>query len=904
VAERWALCQALPANRLQAVTEGLRASGYRPTRVRPYADGQEVRQALVWARDGRDWRLESDIKVEAVRARDAEQQKAGYVPADIAGVLQGEGERYTVLWVKARKGEAARLYAGVSATKHKAETDVLKEQKFIPLTLQKVTGPDGNVRFAGVWGKVAGQPADGSLNWERDEWEHGGLVVAGEKLLVDVDLSPGISLEDGRQTWRDQLLQAEQELKAKADNLPALFRRAQARFHLGQAAEALADLDAFLARGQGVLSYQYRALLQARAGRAAEARRDLATFLEKSTSDNDKMTVRALVAISLGQAEEGIRVLEEAVKAGPADPERLSGAARAFAQASLILRRQSATRAAALVASHGLCGLLEFPSAQRSSGCADRAIALLRQALTREPRAGSRLSDTDLDPIRSHTGYGALLSLSRLDRRYASVWHGDPKREAVGLQGLAAEAHLARCRALAAKGYRPVALSLAVLTPGKPPLAVSVWQRPVATPEVAETRAKEQATAAATLLRLGEPTDTWPLFRHSPDPTARSHLVQRCNLLGVDAMTLVRRLENEKDVSARRALIVALGDYTEKDLPAPDRASLVEKLLGWYRDDPDPGVHGAIDWLLRQGKEGPVERPLDWGQAKALAKIDASLRRREPEGKRRWYVNRQGQTMVLVPGPVEFRMGSPLSEPERIEKSERPHLRRIARSFSMASRPVTVAEFQRFLKDRPDVRHNYMKHYSPEAGGPIISVTWFEAAQYCNWLSEQEGIAKDQWCYPDEIKEGMKPFPDYLKRKGYRLPSEAEWEYACRAGTETSRYFGSSVDLLPRYAWFLGNARDRTWPVSQKRPNDLGLFDMQGNVWCWTNDPAFYYAQPTGGVLEDREFSSPLEDRVSRVLRGGSFYGNATNLRSPYRVGNRPSNRYNAIGVRVARTYD
>jgi Polyglycine hydrolase-like, structural repeat len=177
VAQRWALCQALPAARVQAVTEGLRASGYRPTRVRPYASGQEVRQAVVWARDGRAWRLESDLKVEAARARDREQQKAGYVPVDIAGVLQGEGERYTVLWVKARKGEEDRLYAGVPATKHKAETDVLKEEKFIPLTVQGVTGPDGTVRFAGVWGKVAGQPADGSLTWDRDEREHAGLVI-------------------------------------------------------------------------------------------------------------------------------------------------------------------------------------------------------------------------------------------------------------------------------------------------------------------------------------------------------------------------------------------------------------------------------------------------------------------------------------------------------------------------------------------------------------------------------------------------------------------------------------------------------------------------------------------------------------------------------------------------------
>jgi formylglycine-generating enzyme required for sulfatase activity len=160
-----------------------------------------------------------------------------------------------------------------------------------------------------------------------------------------------------------------------------------------------------------------------------------------------------------------------------------------------------------------------------------------------------------------------------------------------------------------------------------------------------------------------------------------------------------------------------------------------------------------------------------------------------------------------------------------------------------------VAEFQRFLKDRPDVEHRYMKRYSPEAAGPIISVTWYAAAQYCNWLSEKEGIAESEWCYPkhEAIKDGMRMPGDFLKRTGYRLPTEAEWEYACRAGAGTSRSYGSSVELLPRYAWYLGNARDRSWPVGQKRPNDLGLFDLHGNVWNWVADPGYVYPQGTGG---------------------------------------------------------
>src|SRR5215813_8055687 len=110
-------------------------------------------------------------------------------------------------------------------------------------------------------------------------------------------------------------------------------------------------------------------------------------------------------------------------------------------------------------------------------------------------------------------------------------------------------------------------------------------------------------------------------------------------------------------------------------------------------------------------------------------------------------------------------------------------------------------------------------------------VSWYTAAQYCNWLSEREGIPPGQWCYPahKDIREGMRLFPDALERTGYRLATEAEWEYACRAGTTTPYYFGAAEELLGRYAWYLYSSRDRSWPVGQKRPNDLGLFDMHGN---------------------------------------------------------------------------
>ena len=127
---------------------------------------------------------------------------------------------------------------------------------------------------------------------------------------------------------------------------------------------------------------------------------------------------------------------------------------------------------------------------------------------------------------------------------------------------------------------------------------------------------------------------------------------------------------------------------------------------------------------------------------------------------------------------------------------------------------------------------------------PQTGVTWYVAAEYCNWLSEKDGIPPDQHCYEKNeqggIDEGMRTKDKYRPhlRTGYRLPSEAEWEFACRAGTITRFSFGESDALLADYAWCNVNSENHAWPVAGLKPNDLGLFDMHGNVWQWCECPA------------------------------------------------------------------
>jgi len=261
----------------------------------------------------------------------------------------------------------------------------------------------------------------------------------------------------------------------------------------------------------------------------------------------------------------------------------------------------------------------------------------------------------------------------------------------------------------------------------------------------------------------------------------------------------------------------------------------------------------------------------------------------------------QQNNMIHINGGT-FTMGSPASEPNRDNDETQRQV--TVSSFYMGKYEVTQKEYQEVLGYNPSF-------FTGDLNRPVERVTWFDAIEYCNKLSQKEGLT------PAYSVAGRTPATGYpitaatvtvnWNANGYRLPTEAEWEYACRAGTTTP--FNTGNNITTSQANYNGNYpynnnqnnnakeqyRERTTPAGTFTANAWGLYDMHGNVyeWCWD-----LYGTYTSGVQTDPRGAV---SGIYRLIRGGSWGNDAQHLRSAYRNSTDPDYMFLAIGFRVVR---
>ena len=895
--ERFAFCQTMSLDEFLATAEALRKSGYRPTRLRPYAETKSLRVAAIWTRDGRPWRLAQDQTAAEISQSGEQQRKEGYVLVDVAGYLAAGGyegkptSRFAALWAqKPGPDEDVRMVIASSAAEVTQLGDQLKKAGLVPLTLHGWRQADDELSYSGVWHKTATGTLDTLYESRLSVAQRPDKVAKQSGSLIELDLAAAPPPPSPKERVTSALQVAEAALKANPDDLDARLDRASAHLQLGENRKVIDDLDAVITQSPNRnVPYLYRAIAHARLGRKDQARADQERLRHRRESE--KLYLAVIVAAELGEGtDQALERLEAELKNQPQDSVLHYDAACAYALASRAVARKELARSRSL---------------------SERALSLLRKAIENGYDEYKHMQeDADLDPLRGLPAFADIMKAGHLKRSYTAVWTGEFQFSASPIFGLDPAAHLKRCRELVGHGYRMVALSVARTSPDGPLVTASVWHVPVITEETRDQLAKRQARAAVALLRMGKTGEMLPLLRHSADPRLRSFIVNWLSPLGADPSTIATQLERlpaharptpakgeqlmdtilfHPETSQRRALILALGTYGTEGLSPGEREPLTGKLLDLYCNDPDAGIHGAAEWTLRQ-----------WKQQEKLQAADADLMKVKDLRDRRWFMNSQGQTFAVIEGPVEFGMGSPPTEPDRTHGENR-HRMQIPRRFAIAAKEVTNEQYQKFVKETPEDDHVKTDRYSPDPNGPMNMVSWYDAAAYCNWLGRKENLPG---CYePNErgkYAAGMRIKTDALKLPGYRLPTEAEWEYACRSGAATSRYYGSSNDLLERYAHYYLRQDTRGLSCGSLLPNDLGLSDMLGNVWEWCQDP--FYVTGGNSDVDIHMYNATAINDTTRIFRGGAFNCPPAFVRSSYSRGDAPADRNFDAGFRLSRT--
>jgi len=265
----------------------------------------------------------------------------------------------------------------------------------------------------------------------------------------------------------------------------------------------------------------------------------------------------------------------------------------------------------------------------------------------------------------------------------------------------------------------------------------------------------------------------------------------------------------------------------------------------------------------------------------------------------------KGIEMVSIPAGT-FTMGSPATEANRFDREGPQHSVTLS-SFKMGKYQVTQEQYKAVMGSNPS---NFKSAVTGESGTPgkrpVESVSWYDALVFCNKLSIAEGLNPvysisgktnpSEWgSVPTSSNETWNAAVMDKSKNGYRLPTEAEWEYACRAGTTTAYNTGDTIN--DNTGWYKSNSGKETHQVGLKPANAWGLYDMHGNLfeWCWDWYNSSYYS------------SSPANDPTGadsgsdRVLRGGSWYVSAESTRSAFRSYQLPYYRDGDFGFRLVR---
>ena len=399
--------------------------------------------------------------------------------------------------------------------------------------------------------------------------------------------------------------------------------------------------------------------------------------------------------------------------------------------------------------------------------------------------------------------------------------------------------------------------------------------------ELRTAEINQQKRAVIALFMLGDNTKLLSEFEDwmPEDPRLRTALIHGLAEYNVNPRSLIPALTEKSKSGVVQGILSALGDYDLARLGTSERDGLKPLLESYYRDSEQAGVRSMAEWLLRRWELADGEE---------LARLDAEGNYNSIQMvKGTWTLAPLGIAMVAIPEPEPFLMGSTTNE-FGFRPEEARHWRKIPRSYAIAAKPIT---FQQFSQFDPDFWKGYLKldNRAGELAGPdprnaIERVSLDEMRLFCNWLSKLDGMEEDELCYRVTEKGKILEKNDLLLRFGYRLPTEAEWESACRAGSLTARFFGDDDRLLTQYALYDLITNERPYLCDNFRPNVMGLFGLYGPYKNTCYGYAEGYPSKTSQENAAMDSFGPDGPSTQIVFRGGMHKVSASNLRSAFRL--------------------
>jgi CHAT domain-containing protein len=466
-AERFLVCQTLPMSRFEALDKRLRTSGWRARQVRPYRDKETVRVGAIWERDGRGGRVLLGATAEAVSRIDRTYRAEGFLAVDVAGYIaeeQGRAvDRYCATWEAAGdglKGQKADLYVGVPDNERNTVSDRMAAADLVPSTMHRFLGADSSPKNSGVWRTVTPNGPAWRTRWG-NPWFFGGELakLKDEFVLLDLVVSP-LAPVDRKAILRARLAVDDALVKADSASVSDRYSRGYTRYWLRDDAGAVEDLSAVIAAAPGFrdgLAYSFRALARARLGDRRGAEADTEEFARRYRQSAAIVNLRARIHLALGEIGTALAELDAARKRTPDD----------------IILNEKEAQVRALAANE-----LRAKDAVAAANESQRAVELLARSFEIGARFFTTIDDTpEFDPIRDDPAYRALRHRYQLDREYEGVWRAQGTDESRELRGLTVADHRTKAQALAAQGFVPVSICVAVLSPGQPAVSASVWKR-------------------------------------------------------------------------------------------------------------------------------------------------------------------------------------------------------------------------------------------------------------------------------------------------------------------------------------------------------------------------------------------------------------------------------------------